>query len=185
MAKVANWQPKVAASNLSNANVVTGRGIAFGCYSNTLTCGVADIEVNKKTGKIVANALHVARDAGLTSTRRASRTRGRRCDQGHRVRSYEQVDFDTKRVTSLDWVTYPILRFKDAPKIHVHGLTPHRRARPGRPELAHDGLGRAAAVAGARGDRQRVLRRDRRADPRGADDAGPRPGCAQGCRKVS
>ena len=24
-----------------------------------------------------------------------------------------------------------------------------------------------------------------RAHPRGADDAGPRPGCAQGCRKVS
>ena len=30
---------------------------------------------------------------------------------------YEQVAFNRSSVTSLDWVTYPILRFKDAPKI--------------------------------------------------------------------
>ena len=60
MAKDANWQPKVAASNLSKADVVKGRGIAFGFYSNTMTCCVADITVTKSTGKIVANALHVA-----------------------------------------------------------------------------------------------------------------------------
>ena len=36
---------------------------------------------------------------------------------------YEQVDFDKKGVTSLDWVTYPMIRFKDAPKIHIHGLS--------------------------------------------------------------
>ena len=45
--RTSNWQPKVAASNLSSANVVTGRGVAFGFYSNTMTCCVADIEVNK------------------------------------------------------------------------------------------------------------------------------------------
>ena len=32
-AKLANWQPQVAASNLSNANVVTGRGIALGGFA--------------------------------------------------------------------------------------------------------------------------------------------------------
>jgi CO/xanthine dehydrogenase Mo-binding subunit len=26
-------------------------------------------------------------------------------------------------VTSLDWVTYPMIRFKDSPKIHIHGLS--------------------------------------------------------------
>ena len=31
-AKISNWQPQVAASKLSNANVVTGRGIALGGY---------------------------------------------------------------------------------------------------------------------------------------------------------
>ena len=31
----ANWQSKVAASNLSSANVVSGRGIAFGFFYST------------------------------------------------------------------------------------------------------------------------------------------------------
>ena len=43
-----------------------------------------------------------------------------------------------------------------------------------RPGSAVDRLGRAAAGLGRRRDRERVLRRDRRAPARGADDAGPR-----------
>jgi CO/xanthine dehydrogenase Mo-binding subunit len=31
---------------------------------------------------------------------------------------HEEMLVDTKRVTSLDWVTYPILRFKEAPRVH-------------------------------------------------------------------
>ena len=65
VAKDVNWKHHVAASSLSSANVVTGRGIAFGFYSNTMTCCVADIEVNKTTGKITAKQLHVAGDPGL------------------------------------------------------------------------------------------------------------------------
>ena len=83
VAKDANWQPKVAASNLSSANVVSGRGVAFGFYSNTMSCCVADITVNKKTGKIVVKTLHVDGDAGLIvvsgagarTTKRAQRCR--------------------------------------------------------------------------------------------------------------
>jgi nicotinate dehydrogenase subunit B len=29
----------------------------------------------------------------------------------------EEVRFDRKTITSLDWATYPILRFNDAPKV--------------------------------------------------------------------
>ena len=133
VAKDANWQSKVAASNLSSANVVKGRGIAFGFYSNTMTCCVADITVTKSTGKIVANALHVAGDAGLIVYPAGSENNEEGAAmQGLSRALYEQVDFDKKGVTSLDWVSYPMIRFKDAPKIHIHGLTPHRRARPGR-----------------------------------------------------
>jgi CO/xanthine dehydrogenase Mo-binding subunit len=124
VAKDANWQPKVAASNLSSANVVTGRGISFGFYSNTMTCCVADIEVNKKTGKIVAKTLHVAGDAGLIVYPAGSESN----EEGAAVQGlsravHEEVTFSNKAVTSLDWVTYPMLRFKDAPKVFIHGLT--------------------------------------------------------------
>ena len=33
------------------------------------------------------------------------------------MRCSRQVVFDKRHVTSLDWVSYPILRFKDSPKI--------------------------------------------------------------------
>jgi nicotinate dehydrogenase subunit B len=36
---------------------------------------------------------------------------------------HEQVNFDTKAVTSTDWVSYPILRIKDAPTIHMNALS--------------------------------------------------------------
>ena len=51
---------------------------------------------------------------------------------------HEELQFDKKRVTSRDWVSYPILRFKDAPKV----TTVRRQPAP----TSRDGLGRAAAV---------------------------------------
>ena len=124
VAKDANWQAKVAASSLSSADVVKGRGIAFGFYSNTMTCCVADITVTKSTGKIVANTLHIAGDAGLIVYPAGSENNEEGAAmQGLSRALYEQVDFNKRGVTSTDWVTYPMVRFKDAPKIHIHGLT--------------------------------------------------------------
>ncbi len=124
VAKDVKWQPKVAASNLSSANVVTGRGIAFGYYSNTMTCCVADVEVNKKTGKIVAKELHIAGDAGLIVYPAGSENNEEGAAmQGLSRALHEAVVFDKKGVTSLDWVSYPMVRFKDAPSVHIHGLS--------------------------------------------------------------
>jgi CO/xanthine dehydrogenase Mo-binding subunit len=124
VAKESKWQPKVAASNLSDADVVTGRGIAFGYYANTMTCCVADIQVTKSTGKIVAKELRVAGDAGLIVYPHGSENNEEGAAmQGLSRGLVEQVDFNKKGVTSLDWVSYPMIRFKDSPKIHIHGLS--------------------------------------------------------------
>ena len=185
VAKDVNWKAKVAASNLSSANVVTGRGIAFGFYSNTMTCCVADIEVNKKTGKILAKQLHVAGDPGLIVYPAGSENNEEGAAmQGLSRALHEAVVFDKKAVTSLDWVSYPMIRFKDAPKVHIHGLTRTDVNGPGRSGLADDRLGRAGAVAGPGGGRQRLLRRHGPSHPRGAHDAGPRPRGAEGRRPV-
>ncbi|HZQ63595.1 MAG TPA: molybdopterin cofactor-binding domain-containing protein, partial [Gaiellaceae bacterium] len=123
-AKEAGWQPKVAASRLSSANVVTGRGVAFGHYANTMTCCVADIEVNKKTGKIVAKNLWVAADAGLVVyPAGAVNNEEGAAIQGVSRALVEQVNFDSKQVTGLDWVTYPMLRFKDTPMVKISELS--------------------------------------------------------------
>jgi CO/xanthine dehydrogenase Mo-binding subunit len=123
-AALAKWQPRVAASNLSSANVVTGRGIAFGHYSNTRSAAVVDISVDKKSGKITVQNVFLAMDPGyvvypdgLHSNEEGA------VIQGVSRALHEQVNFDTKAVTSTDWVSYPILRIKDAPKIHLNALS--------------------------------------------------------------
>jgi CO/xanthine dehydrogenase Mo-binding subunit len=156
VAKDSNWQPKVAASNLGTGNVVSGRGVAFGFYSNTMSCCVADITVNKKTGKIVAKNLWVAGDAGLIAYPEGSENN----EEGAAVQGLsravtEEVTFNNKQVTSLDWVTYPMLRFKDAPKVYIHGLTRTDVPDPAGPGSRTTGSGEpalapvAAAVANA------------------------------------
>jgi len=124
VAKLANWQPRVAASNLGTGNVVTGRGFSFGHYSNSPTAGIVEIEVNKKTGKIrVLNAFasvdpgYVVYPDGLHNNEEGAAM------QGISRALHEEVSFNGKEVVSTDWVTYPILRFRDAPKITLTALS--------------------------------------------------------------
>ncbi len=53
-AAAAGWTPRVAAASLSDAEVVTGRGIGIGTHHVSFGAAVAEIEVNKVTGTIVA-----------------------------------------------------------------------------------------------------------------------------------
>jgi CO/xanthine dehydrogenase Mo-binding subunit len=118
----AKWEPRVAASNLSSANVVAGRGISAGPRKEppvTSFSGViAEIEVNKKTGKILVTHLYGAQDQGLTVNPMGveNQIEGQIVQSASRALT-EQVQFNAKRVTTADWVSYPILRFKDAPKV--------------------------------------------------------------------
>jgi nicotinate dehydrogenase subunit B len=117
-AQAANWQPRVAASKLSDANVVTGRGISVISYSNSLSAVVAEIEVNKKTGKVVAKHLYMSQDAGLGINPGLLENQmiGGSIMATSRV-LHEETRFNTRHVTSSDWVTYPILRFKNSPNV--------------------------------------------------------------------
>ena len=64
--KAAKWQPKVAASKVSPENVVTGRGFAWSYTQNTLGAAtIADVEVNKKTGKVTVTHVYEAFSPGL------------------------------------------------------------------------------------------------------------------------
>ena len=118
VAQMSNWQPKVAASQLPDGNVVTGRGIALGSYAGSMVGIVADVNVNKKTGKIVCTHAYCAQDTGLTQYPAGVENQAvGSLTQGASRGLFEQVTFNKSNVTSLDWVTYPIMRFRDAPKI--------------------------------------------------------------------
>ena len=77
---------------------------------------VADIEVSLKTGKIVAKHLYIAHVNGVSMNPDlvANQNEGAAI-QGLSRALYEGLTFNKERITSTDWVSYPILRIKDAP----------------------------------------------------------------------
>jgi CO/xanthine dehydrogenase Mo-binding subunit len=117
-AAAAKWQPRVAADSLSNADVVTGRGIGLGTHHVSYGAAVAEIEVNKRTGNIVAKRLFGALDAGLSVNPALVENQivGQMIQSTSRVLK-EEVTFDQTNVTSLDWVSYPVLRFAEHPDV--------------------------------------------------------------------
>jgi CO/xanthine dehydrogenase Mo-binding subunit len=120
VAAASKWQPRVAASNLSDDTVVSGRGVSFGprAWPATFSALVAEIDVNRKTGKITVKHLYAAQDSGLGVNPAGLENQiiGQVVMNTSRA-LLEQVVFNGKRVTSHDWVSYPILRIKDTPKV--------------------------------------------------------------------
>jgi nicotinate dehydrogenase subunit B len=117
-AEAAKWTPRVAASSLSDAEVVRGRGIGLGTHHVSYGAAVADIEVDRRTGNIVATRLYGALDAGqvINPALVENQIIGQMIQATSRTLK-EEVTFDKTNVTSLDWVSYPVLRFAEHPDV--------------------------------------------------------------------
>jgi len=117
-AKAANWTPRRAASKLSEAKIVTGRGIGVGTHLASYGGAVAEIEVNKETGRVVAKHLYGAIDCGqaVNPGNIESQITGQLVQTASRMFK-EEVTMSTTAVTSLDWSSYPILRFDECPEV--------------------------------------------------------------------
>jgi len=121
-AQAAKWTPRRAgpnaASDKSGAKIVTGRGIGLGTHLVSYGGAVAEIEVNKETGKVVAKHMYGAIDAGLTVNPAfvENQISGQLVQTCSRMLK-EEVTLSTTNVTSLDWNSYPILRFEECPEV--------------------------------------------------------------------
>jgi CO/xanthine dehydrogenase Mo-binding subunit len=117
-AQAAKWTPRKAASNLSNAKVVRGRGIGVGTHLASYGGAVAEIEVNKETGRVIAKHLYGAIDCGqaVNPGNIERQIEGQLVQTASRMFK-EEVTFNATGVTSLDWASYPILRFDECPEV--------------------------------------------------------------------
>jgi CO/xanthine dehydrogenase Mo-binding subunit len=117
-AEAAGWKPRVAGSSLSADEVVTGHGIGLGTHHVSYGAAVADVEVNRRTGNIVAKRVYGALDAGqvINPALVENQIVGQMIQATSRVLK-EEVTFDKNGVTSLDWVSYPVLRFAEHPDV--------------------------------------------------------------------
>jgi CO/xanthine dehydrogenase Mo-binding subunit len=118
VAQAARWTPRKAASRLSDAKVVSGRGIGVGTHLASYGAAIAEIEINKETGHVVAKHLYAAIDAGLVVNPGfvENQISGQLVQTASRMFK-EEVTFSTTGVTSLDWNSYPILRFEECPEV--------------------------------------------------------------------
>jgi CO/xanthine dehydrogenase Mo-binding subunit len=117
--RAAKWQPGVAASQLSSSNVARGRGFAWSYTQNTLgAAAIADVEVNKRTGKVTVKHVYEAFSPGLVIN--PALVENQIIGSVTQVVSrllVEQLRYSKSSVTSSDFVTYPMLRIMDAPRV--------------------------------------------------------------------
>jgi len=91
----------------ANGDNLTGRGIA---YAQRVVAIVAEVEIDRHSGKVWARKFTVAHDCGLI----ISPDGLRRCIEGNVVQGTsralsEEVALDRGKVTSIDWMSYRIL----------------------------------------------------------------------------
>jgi CO/xanthine dehydrogenase Mo-binding subunit len=81
---------------------------------------VAVAEVNRKTGEISVKRFYVAHDCGQIINPDGLLNQIEGCIVQTVSRTLnEEVTFDRSMVTSLDWVSYPILTFPDVPDVVI------------------------------------------------------------------
>ena len=117
-AKADGYVPHVSGSKLSTDKIVRGWGMAVGTHNDSYAATVAHVEVNRETGKVNVIHLYAGQDSGfiINPDLIMNQMLGSLVQSASKV-LHEELQFDKKRVTSRDWVSYPILRFKDTPKV--------------------------------------------------------------------
>jgi CO/xanthine dehydrogenase Mo-binding subunit len=149
------WDTRPSPKPAGAGNILTGRGVSY-CYrGNTVVAEIAEVEVNRDTGHVWVKRLVCAHDCGLVVNPEAVR----RTIEGNLLHGlsralHEEVQFDTEKVTSVDWISHPTLRHSDAPA-RIDVVLVNGDPSPNRPDLPPYGAGEAsikptvAAVANA------------------------------------
>ena len=148
-AEKSGWVPRTSPRREQAGNTVTGRGIAYSQRNGTTCAIVAEVDIDRSSGKIWARKFTVAHDCGqIINPDGLQHTIEGNIIQGISRTLWEEVKFDRSNVTSVDWLTYPILDITETPEtidcVFIN-----------RPELAPTGAGEpsirpvAAAIANA------------------------------------
>ena len=137
-----DWQTRPSPNPYAaEGDLLVGRGIAYVRYKqaeNYVAIGMT-VAVNKATGKIAVRRVVCAHDCGLVVNPDGLRNQV----EGNILQTlsrtlHEEVTFDQSRVTSVDWASYPILTFPEAPAVQVALID--------RPEQPSYGAGEAASA---------------------------------------
>jgi len=138
---IMKWEPRAGSGRSETDALSRGRGIAYIHYKhaeNYVAMGM-EVTVDRKSGAVRVTRVVCAHDCGLIINPDAIKNQV----EGGIVQTLsralvEETMFDGNRVTSVDWASYPILKFPDAPEVIVDLVN--------RPELPPMGAGEAATA---------------------------------------
>jgi len=161
-AEMIGWQTRRSPNpQARQGTLLIGRGLAYARMKQTeaYVAMAMEVEVDRTSGRIGVRRVTCAHDCGLVVNPDGVRNQ----IEGSIVQTisrtlHEEVKFNRSCVTSVDWLSYPILRFPEAPAIEVALLD-----RPAEPPF---GAGEpstmpvAAAIANAFFDATGVRLRD-------------------------
>ena len=109
-AKAANWVARPSPRpDMPTTGIASGRGFSCVLYEgdNGYVAMVAEVEVDQATGKVVAKRLVIAQDCGPVSNPDGMRNQLEGgALQGLSRALGEEVTWDDRKVTSIDWRTY-------------------------------------------------------------------------------
>ena len=142
-AKQAGWTNRSSPQKTGQGQRTgSGRGIAFVQYDRTeaYVAAIADLDVNHADGQVRVTRVVIAHDCGLVINPYGLRNQ----IEGNVIQAIsrtlkEEVKFDSSILTSLDWTSYPILRFPEIPEVVVELIN-----RPDQPAV---GAGEATTSA--------------------------------------
>jgi nicotinate dehydrogenase subunit B len=120
-AEKAGWVPRPS-PRINDTKQAEGRGVAFARYENdqAIVACIAEVQVEKKAGVVRVKRIVLAHDCGLIINPDGVKNQ----IEGNVIQSLsralkEEVEFDERRITSVDWQTYPILTFSEVPEIEI------------------------------------------------------------------
>ena len=142
------WKPAPAPSG-------RGLGVAVGIDSDTFVAEIAEVEVDKRTGRVQVKRVFCAQDMGLAINPQGATIQMEGCiTMGLGYTLTEDIHFKGGMILDRNFDTYELPRFSSLPKIETFMLDLQGRARARRRRAGHH-------HHGSRG-RQRDPRRHRR-----------------------
>lgn len=122
MAQLMRWSSRPSPQPASTARLLRGRGMAYIHYKHneTYVAMGMEVEVDRSSGQIAVTRVCCAHDCGLMVNPDAVRAQV----EGNILQTlsrtlHEETTFDRSRVTSVDWASYPLLRFPEVPVLEI------------------------------------------------------------------
>jgi CO/xanthine dehydrogenase Mo-binding subunit len=122
LARLMQWAPRASPKPAAAGTIASGRGMAYVHYKHneTFVALGMEVDVDRSSGAVHVRRVACVHDCGLMINPDAVRAQV----EGNILQTlsrtlHEETTFDSAAVTSVDWASYPLLRFPELPRLDI------------------------------------------------------------------